>query len=71
MSRGNPCPSHDSDVHGRCSLDDGVVWLISGLPHAPCENPRSSHQAVATFLRHIFENAALELTVCGSLEVVC
>jgi hypothetical protein len=59
MWRGNPCPSHGSDVHGRCSLHDGVVWLISRLPHASCENPRSSNQEVATFLRHVFENAGL------------
>jgi hypothetical protein len=71
MSRGNLCPSNGSDVHRRCSLMMALCGLSLAFHVPRVKTPRSSDQEVATFLRHVFKNAALELMVCGSLEVVC
>jgi hypothetical protein len=44
-------------------------WLFLILLRAPGKNPRSSNQAVATFLHRALLDAALDPAACCSLEV--
>jgi hypothetical protein len=47
------------------------MWLLPACLHAPGENLRSSDRAVAALLRRVLlEDAALELTLFGSLQLV-